>query len=82
MADYGFWQSRKVMITGHSGFKGIWLTQLLLSKGANIFGYSLPCVDNTSSLNANRIVLQENIRSEWGDIRDLQKIEKFIKTNG
>ena len=36
-----FWKNKKVLITGHTGFKGSWLTLLLLKMGANICGYSL-----------------------------------------
>jgi CDP-glucose 4,6-dehydratase len=37
-----FWQSRKVLITGHTGFKGSWLTILLRNLGAEVSGFSLP----------------------------------------
>ena len=36
-----FWKNKKVFITGHTGFKGSWLTLLLSSLGAKVFGYSL-----------------------------------------
>lgn len=35
-----FWKNKNVLITGHSGFKGNWLTRLLLACGANVVGYS------------------------------------------
>ena len=37
-----FWQGKRVFLTGHSGFKGTWLTLWLHSLGAKICGYSLP----------------------------------------
>ena len=37
-----FWKNKKVFVTGHTGFKGSWLTMLLLSMGAKVKGYSLP----------------------------------------
>ena len=37
-----FWKNKKVFITGHTGFKGSWLTMILLNMGAKVKGYSLP----------------------------------------
>ena len=39
--DLNFWENRKVFITGHSGFKGAWLVQVLKRFGAEIYGFSL-----------------------------------------
>lgn len=38
----GFWQRRRVLLTGHTGFKGSWLTLWLLTQGAEVWGYALP----------------------------------------
>ena len=40
--DRSFWKDKKVFVTGHSGFKGSWLTLWLLKLGANVWGLSLP----------------------------------------
>jgi len=40
--DKNFWRGRRVLITGHTGFKGSWLTSLLLQLGAQVWGYALP----------------------------------------
>ena len=40
-SDYKFWKNKKVLITGHTGFKGSWLSLLLNEFGAELYGYSL-----------------------------------------
>lgn len=37
-----FYAGRRVLVTGHTGFKGCWLSQVLLRVGADVWGYSLP----------------------------------------
>ena len=50
MKDLGknniFWQNKKVLITGHTGFKGSWLTLVLTSLGSRVWGYSLKDISN------------------------------------
>ena len=41
LAMNSFWKNRRVLITGHTGFKGSWLVQLLNQLGAEVFGYAL-----------------------------------------
>ena len=41
MKKNNFWKNKTVMITGHTGFKGSWLTLLLKSFDANVVGYAL-----------------------------------------
>lgn len=42
-----FWSGKSVLITGHTGFKGLWLSLLLKRLGANVFGISLPLPNST-----------------------------------
>jgi CDP-glucose 4,6-dehydratase len=42
IAQSGFWRSRRVLVTGHTGFKGTWLCALLLRRGATVCGLALP----------------------------------------
>ena len=54
--DKNFWRNKKVLITGHTGFKGSWLTIWLNDLGAKVFGYSLSpdesiCLFHITNLN-------------------------------
>lgn len=71
-----FWQGKKVFITGHTGFKGSWLTLWLKQRGANIIGYSLApqTVPNLFSC-AN---VAEGINSITGNILDLEHLKKSV----
>ena len=45
MLDAGFWRDRRVLLTGHTGFKGSWLALWLQSLGANVTGFALDASD-------------------------------------
>lgn len=70
------YKNRKVFITGHTGFKGSWLTQLLNCLEADIVGYSLlpPASPNIFE----SIALPEKMKSLIGDIRDLGRLQKVF----
>lgn len=72
-----FWKSKKVFLTGHTGFKGSWMSIWLQSMGAIVKGYSLDPV-TTPSLYYEACV-GENMESEIGDIRNLAQISNSIK---
>jgi len=72
-----FWKNKKVLITGHTGFKGSWLTLILHSLGAKIIGYALDPISKPNffdDLNLGKF-LKKDVRS---DISDLKKIKKVI----
>ena len=69
-----FWRNKKVLITGHTGFKGSWLTLLLKELDCNIIGYSLK--PEKKSL-FNEINLK-NIISYFNNINDFEKLNKVI----
>ena len=71
--DLAFWKSRRVFLTGHTGFKGSWLALWLEALGAEVCGYSLepPTEPNHYSL----LGLEGRIRSVRGDIRELESLE-------
>ena len=72
-----FWKNKNVLLTGHTGFKGTWMTLLLESLGAKVTGYSLESNTEPSFFNSIKNDLQ--INSIIGDIRDFTFFEKSIK---
>ena len=73
-----FWKGKKVFITGHTGFKGSWLSLWLKNMGANVKGYSLAA--NTSPALFDKLNLKDDVQSVIGDIRDLNFLTKNIKS--
>jgi len=72
-----FWQGKKVFITGHTGFKGSWLSLWLQQLGAKVCGYSLAAPTLPSLfLEAN---VAEGMTSHEGDIRDFTKLKDCIE---
>ena len=73
-----FYNKKRVLITGHTGFKGAWLSQALLNAGADVFGYALnpPTQPNLYSL----AEMDSNINSVIADIRDLDKLKAVFET--
>ena len=75
-----FYKNKNVLITGHTGFKGSWLTQILLNWGANVTGYSLnpPTEPNLYDI----LNLNPKINSIYGDVRDLNKLNNVFSEIG
>ena len=71
-----FFRNKKVMITGHTGFIGSWLTKSLLMMGANILGYSLEPPTKPNIYDA--IGLSKDIRDLRKDIRDKKSLKEGI----
>jgi len=69
-------QDKKVLVTGHTGFKGSWLTTILLKIGANITGFSNEIPTNPSMFEI--LGLSSHINHLIGDIRDYGKINNTI----
>ena len=67
-----FYNNKRVFITGHTGFKGTWLTRILLQFGADITGYSLEPPTNPSLF--ERTGTKTQIHSIIGDIRDKENL--------
>jgi len=67
-----FWRGRRVLLTGHTGFKGGWLALWLQHMGAQVQGYALPAPRGDSLWQAAR--LDQLIAGELADIRDPQRL--------
>lgn len=68
----GFYNGKRVFVTGHTGFKGSWLCKVLTACGAEVTGYSLEPPTKPSLFEI--LDLRKNINSVIGDIRDLEKL--------
>ncbi len=71
-----FWSGKKVFLTGHTGFKGSWLSLWLQNMGAILKGYSLEI--NTKPALFKLANIDSNMESELGDIRNLEKLSQSI----
>ncbi len=72
----GLYNNRKVLITGHTGFKGSWLCLLLKRLGADVYGYALEPPTNPSLFKEAKI--EELITSYIGDIRNYDYLLKVM----
>lgn len=72
-----FWQDKKVLLTGHTGFKGSWMTLYLKALGADVTGFSLPPDSQPSLFETARVA--EGISSIEGDIRNYNQFLNVIQ---
>ena len=72
-----FWQGKRVLITGHTGFKGAWLCMLLNSFGARVAGYALDPPTQPSLYELARV--DELVDSALGDVRDLESLSERVR---
>ncbi len=71
-----FWSDKRVLITGHTGFKGGWLSIYLLRLGAKVAGYALPAATEPSLFDLARV--SDHMQSETGDVRNIEQLTKVI----
>ncbi len=76
MLELDFYKNKKVLITGHTGFKGTWLSKILISAGAKVFGYSLEAPTNPSLFTLSKI--ESQMTSIIGDIRDYNHLKQVF----
>lgn len=72
-----FWKNKRILVTGHTGFKGSWLTEALLLAGAEVTGYALEPPTDPSLFEL--LKLKDRMRSVTGDIRDLGHLMEVFR---
>lgn len=77
MMDLSFYKDKKVLITGHTGFKGTWMCEALVMAGADVTGYALepPTQPSLFALCG----LGDRMHSVTGDIRDLEQLRAVFQ---
>jgi CDP-glucose 4,6-dehydratase len=72
-----FWKNKKVFITGHTGFKGSWLSRILINAGSEVTGYALEPPTNPNLFQLAG--LDRLMKSVIADVRDLGRLSKEMK---
>ena len=76
MRALSFYKGKKVLVTGHTGFKGTWLCKILVNAGADVTGYSLKAPTNPNLFELSGI--ENEMNSIIGDIRDLEHLKQVF----
>lgn len=76
MLNLDFFKGKKILITGHTGFKGSWMCQMLTMAGAQVTGYALDPPTIPSLFEMCHIA--DKIKSITGDIRNLEQMKKVF----
>jgi len=74
-----FWQGKRVLLTGHTGFKGSWLSLWLQSLGAHVVGYALAPPTQPSLFEVAHV--GRGMTSILGDIRDLASLQAVFSAH-
>src|SRR5262245_6440571 len=74
--DATFWKNRRVLVTGHTGFKGAWLSLWLSRLGATVVGYALDPPTPQNLFSSAR--LSESVLDHRGDVRDLAQLTSVM----
>ena len=72
----GFWKGKRVLLTGHTGFKGAWLALWLQQWGAEVTGLALAPETSPNLFEAANVA--SGVRSQIGDVRDLGFVERVV----
>ena len=74
--DDSFYRGKKVLVTGHTGFKGSWMCKVLSMMGAEVTGYSLKPPTEPSLYELCKV--ENEIHSIEGDVRDLDHLMRVF----
>ena len=77
MVDLSFFKDKKILLTGHTGFKGSWMSRVLVHAGAKLTGYSLNPPTNPNLFTLADV--EDKMYSVIGDIRDLNKLKRVFE---
>lgn len=71
------YQGKRVLVTGHTGFKGSWLCEWLIALGADVTGFALPPATNPALF--DQLGLSVRMHHIIGDVRDLQALRRVVE---
>lgn len=74
----GIYSGKRVLVTGHTGFKGTWLSLMLLPLGAEVIGFSIDVPTEPSLFNL--LGLSNSLNDGRGDIRDCSALDRAVET--
>ena len=77
MLNLNIFKNKKILVTGHTGFKGSWLSLWLLMIGSKVYGISKEIVTKPSHYNS--IKLDKKVKEYFFDLNDFKKTRKIIK---
>ncbi|MBR0171540.1 MAG: CDP-glucose 4,6-dehydratase [Lachnospiraceae bacterium] len=75
-----FYKGKRVFLTGHTGFKGSWMTKILLDAGAQVCGYSLKPPTNPNLFTLAELEAQPGLEHHTGDVCDLKHMKEVFGT--
>src|SRR5262245_64814579 len=71
-----FWSGRRVLLTGHTGFKGAWTALLLRRLGSDVYGLALPPSSDNGVFMAGDV--ERDVHHRVGDIRDIGVVSRTL----
>lgn len=74
-----FYKGKRILLTGHTGFKGMWLTLLLLRAGADVTGVSLDAPTEGGAEALHRLGILDDIRDVRSDVRDVAALSNAFR---
>ena len=78
LPDPAFWSGKRVLLTGHTGFKGSWAALWLAAMGAKVTGFALAPETEPALFNLARV--ESDVMSITGDLRDAAAVSKSVAT--